>query len=142
DGLYGTDAMGSAPPAGPYDRGRGARVVARARVFLDDHFPVKGLSHADARRYHVHDGALLVDDLPLIEPQKFAGYRGNPRAPDSVFLVNHGLHVELVFDRAHPIGARDQALLADVRLESALSAIMDCEDSVACVDAEDKVLAY
>lgn len=142
DGLYGTDAMGSAPPTGPYDRGRGARVVARARVFLDDHFPVKGLSHADARRYHVHDGALLIDDLPLVEPAKFAGYRGNPRAPESVFLKNNGLHVELVFDRAHPIGERDQALLADVRLESALSAIMDCEDSVACVDAEDKVLAY
>lgn len=142
DGLYGTDAMGSPPPAGGYDRGRGARVVARARVFLDDHFPVAGLSHADARRYHVQNGALLVDDLPLAEPAKFAGWRGNPRAPDAVLLVNNGLHVELVFDRAHPIGARDQAGLADVRLESALTAIMDCEDSVACVDAEDKVLAY
>jgi malate synthase len=142
DALYGTDAMGSAPPAGGYDRGRGARVVARARVFLDDHFPVQGLSHADARRYHVQGGQLLVDDLPLVQPGKFAGYIGNPRAPASVFLKNNGLHVELVFDRAHPIGARDQALLADVRLESALTAIMDCEDSVACVDAEDKVLAY
>jgi len=142
DALYGTDAMGSPPPAGGYDRGRGARVVARARVFLDDHFPVAGLSHADARRYHVQNGALLVDDLPLVDPAKFAGWRGNPKAPDAVLLVNHGLHVELVFDRAHPIGARDQAGLADVRLEAALTAIMDCEDSVACVDAEDKVLAY
>ena len=142
DGLYGTDAMGSAPPAGGYERGRGARVVARARVFLDEAFPVQGTSHADARRYHVQGGQLLIDDLPLVTPAKFAGYIGNPKAPESVFLVNNGLHVELVFDRAHPIGARDQALLADVRLESALSAIMDCEDSVACVDAEDKVLAY
>ena len=142
DALYGTDAMGSAPPPGGYDRGRGARVVARARVFLDDHFPVQGTSHADARRYHVQGGQLLVDDLPLAQPGKFAGYIGNPKAPESVFLKNNGLHVELVFDRAHPIGARDQALLADVRLESALTAIMDCEDSVACVDAEDKVLAY
>ncbi|MCB1394901.1 MAG: malate synthase G, partial [Rhodobacteraceae bacterium] len=142
DCLYGTDAMGSAAPAGGYERGRGARVVARARVFLDEAFPVQGTSHADARRYHVKDGQLLVDDLPLIQPQKFAGYLGNPKAPDSVFLVNNGLHVQLVFDRAHPIGSRDQALLADVRLESALSAIMDCEDSVACVDAEDKVQAY
>ena len=142
DALYGTDAMGSAPPPGGYDRGRGARVVARARVFLDEAFPIEGTSHADARRYHVHDGQLLIDDHPLQEPEKFAGYRGNPRAPEAVLLVNHGLHVALVFDRAHMIGSHDQAGLADVRLESAMTAIMDCEDSVACVDGEDKVQAY
>jgi malate synthase len=142
DALYGTDAMGSAPPKGGYDRGRGARVVARARVFLDETFPIAGASHADVRRYAVQNGALLVDDLPLIDPAKFAGYRGNPKAPDSVLLVNHGLHVELIFDRAHLIGSRDQAALADIVLESAISAIMDCEDSVACVDGEDKTLAY
>ena len=142
DCLYGTDAMGSPPPAGGYDRGRGARVVARARVFLDEPFPIAGTSHADARRYHVKDGALLVDDLPLVEPEKFVGWRGDPRAPQAVLLKNHALHVELVFDRTHVIGARDQAGLADVRLESAISAIMDCEDSVACVDAADKVTAY
>ncbi len=142
DCLYGTDAMGSLPPKGGYERGRGARVVARARVFLDEAFPIEGASHADVRRYYVKDGALLIDDLPLVHPEKFAGYRGNPRAPEAVLLRNNGLHVELVFDRAHFIGARDQACLADVRLESAMSAIMDCEDSVACVDAEDKVQAY
>ncbi|MEM9342553.1 MAG: malate synthase G [Pseudomonadota bacterium] len=142
DGFYGTDAMGSLPPAGAYDRGRGARVVARARVFLDDAFPIEGTSHADARRYHINSGMLLVDDKPLVQPEKFIGYRGHPRAPDAVLLRNNGLHVELVFDRTHTVGARDQAGLADVRLESAVSAIMDCEDSVACVDAEDKVLAY
>ncbi|MBF9030179.1 malate synthase G [Rhodobacterales bacterium HKCCE3408] len=142
DALYGTDAMGSLPPKGGYERGRGARVVTRARVFLDDHFPVEGLSHGDARRYHVEKGRLLVDDRPLETPGKFAGYRGDPRAPEAVLLVNNGLHVELVFDRAHRVGARDQAGLADVRLEAAVSVIMDCEDSVACVDAEDKVLAY
>jgi malate synthase len=142
DCLYGTDAMGSAPPKGAYDRGRGARVVARARVFLDEAFPIDGASHADVRRYYVKDGALLVDDLPLVTPAKFVGYRGNPKAPDAVLLKDNGLHVELVFDRAHFIGARDQALLADVQLESAMSAIIDCEDSVACVDAEDKVQAY
>ena len=142
DCLYGTDAMGSAPPAGGYERGRGARVVARARVFLDEAFPIDGTSHADARRYVVKDGALLVDDLPLVQPGKFVGYKGNPKAPDAILLKNNGLHVELVFDRAHFIGGRDQALLADVQLESAMSAIMDCEDSVACVDAEDKVQAY
>ena len=142
DCLYGTDAMGSEPPSGAYDRGRGARVVARARVFLDEAFPLAGTSHADARRYHVRGGELLVDDMPLVEPEKFIGYRGHPRAPESVLLRNHGLHVELVFDRTHLIGSRDQAGLADVRLESAMSAIMDLEDSVACVDAEDKVGAY
>ncbi|MEJ6398463.1 malate synthase G [Yoonia sp. 208BN28-4] len=142
DAFYGTDAMGTRPPAGGYDRGHGARVVARSRVFLDEAFPIVGKSHADVTRYVVSDGALLVDDQPLAQPEKFVGYRGNPKAPDAVLLRNNGLHVELVFDRAHPIGGRDQALLADVRLESAVSAIMDCEDSVACVDAEDKVLAY
>jgi malate synthase len=142
DCLYGTDAMGSLPPSGGYERGRGARVVARARVFLDEAFPIAGTSHADVRRYYVKDGQLLVDDLPLVDPSKFAGYRGNPKAPDAILLRNNGLHVELVFDRAHFIGSRDQALLADVQLESALTAIMDCEDSVACVDAEDKVGAY
>ena len=142
DALYGTDAMGSLPPPGAYDRGRGARVIARARVFLDEAFPIEGTSHADARRYHVRGGQLLVDDKPLMEPEKFVGWRGHPRAPDAVLLVSNALHVELVFDRTSPIGARDQAGLADVRLEAAVSAIMDCEDSVACVDAADKVLAY
>ncbi len=142
DAFYGTDAMGTPPPAGPYDRGRGARVVARVRVFLDEAFPLKGTSHADVRRYHVSKGALLADDMPLADPGQFVGYRGPAMAPDAVVLRNHGLHVELVFDRAHPIGSRDQADLADVQIESAISAIMDCEDSVACVDAEDKVLAY
>jgi malate synthase len=142
DALYGTDAMGSPAPSGGYDRGRGARVVARARVFLDDTFPIAGASHADVRRYQVIGGALLVDDLPLAAPEKFAGFRGHPKAPDAVLLRNNGLHVELVFDRTHPVGSRDQAGLADVLIESAVSAIMDCEDSVACVDGADKVQAY
>ena len=142
DAFYGTDATDGALPSGPYNRGRGARVVAKARVFLDEAFPLEGTSHADARRYHVSNGQLLVDDMPLVDPAKFIGYQGHPKAPSAVLLRNHGLHVELVFDRTHPIGSRDQAGLADVRLEAAVSAIMDCEDSVACVDAEDKVLAY
>ena len=142
DAFYGTDAMGTPPPSGAYDRGRGARVVARARVFLDEAFPLDGTSHADVHRYHISKGALLADDMPLAQPGKFVGYRGSAMAPDAVVMRNHGLHVELVFDRAHPIGSRDQAALADVQIESAISAIMDCEDSVACVDAEDKVLAY
>ncbi|WP_375228124.1 malate synthase G [Roseobacter sp. S98] len=142
DGFYGTDAMGSQAQPGGYDQGHGARVVARARVFLDEAFPISSLSHADARRYYVSGGELLIDDQPLQQPEKFVGYTGHPKAPDSVMLRNNGLHVQLVFDRTHVIGSRDQAGLADVQMESAVSAIMDCEDSVACVDAEDKVLAY
>ena len=142
DALYGTDAMGVPPPSGGYDRGHGARVVARARVFLDEAFPLQGLAHTDATRYRVADGALLVDDAPLVHPEKFAGYRGAPDDPSAILLVNNGLHVELVFDRDHRIGGKDRAGLADVRLESAVSAIMDCEDSVACVDAADKIGAY
>ena len=142
DSLYGTDAMGAFDQAEGYDRGRGARVVARARVFLDNAFPIIGASHADVKRYYVSDKQLFVDDLPLVSPEKFIGYSGNPKAPNSVLLKNNGLFVVLVFDRAHVVGSRDQAGLADVRIESALSAIIDLEDSVACVDGEDKVNAY
>ena len=134
--------MGAFDQAEGYDRGRGARVVARARVFLDNAFPIIGASHADVKRYYVRDKQLLVDDLPLVSPEKFIGYSGNPKAPNSVLLKNNGLFVVLVFDRAHVVGSRDQAGLADVRIESALSAIIDLEDSVACVDGEDKVNAY
>ncbi|MEM7521953.1 MAG: hypothetical protein AAF307_13080, partial [Pseudomonadota bacterium] len=103
DAFYGTDAMGVTPPSGGYNQGHGARVVARSRVFLDEAFPVDGVSHADARRYTVSNGALMVDDAPLMHPGKFVGYRGHPRAPEAVLLRNNGLHVELVFDRTHPI---------------------------------------
>ena len=117
-------------------------VVARARVFLDNAFPIIGASHADVKRYYVSERQLLVDDFPLVSPEKFIGYSGNPKAPNSILLKNNGLFVVLVFDRAHVVGSRDQAGLADVRIESALSAIIDLEDSVACVDGEDKVNAY
>ncbi len=103
DCFYGTDSMGSIPPTGGFERGRGARVVARSRVFLDEAFPIEGTSHTDVRRYYVNNGQLLIDDKPLVEPSKFVGYTGNPKAPDTVILVNNGLHVELVFDRAHSV---------------------------------------
>ncbi len=142
DALYGTDALGSAPAKGSYDATRGAQVVARAKAFLDESFPLTGQTHAGASSYVITDGQLIVDGKPLAEPAQFIGYRGDPEAPTNVLLINNGLHVELIFDRGHPIGKDDPAGLADVQLESAMSAIMDCEDSVACVDAEDKVLAY
>ncbi|ETA51350.2 malate synthase G [Ponticoccus alexandrii] len=142
DGFYGTDAMGGLPPKGGFDDGRGARVVARAAVFLDQIFPLTETSHVRAQAYSVKDGALTVDGSALKTPEAFVGYRGEASAPSSVLLKNNGLHVELVFDRSHPIGAQTPSGLADVLLESAVSAICDCEDSVACVDAADKVLAY
>ncbi len=142
DAFYGTDAMGAPPPGGGYERGRGARVVTRVRVFLDNIFPIAGASHGDMTSYVVIDGKLVINGKQLERPEKFAGYRGNPAAPEAILLVNNGLHVELVFDRTSPLGMHDQAGQADVLLESAMSAIMDCEDSVAAVDAEDKVLAY
>ncbi len=142
DGFYGTDAMGTAAPAGPFDTGRGARVVSRAAVFLDEAFTVAGTSHGKAASYTVKDGALMVDGSGLVQPEKFVGYAGTPDAPTAIVLQNNGLHVVLVFDRDHPIGKTSPSGLADVVLESAVSAIVDCEDSVACVDAEDKVLAY
>lgn len=142
DAFYGTDAIGTPPVAGPFDQGRGARVVARVAVFLDETFAAQGTSHGAAKEYRVADGALLVDGQPLIEPDKFAGYRGTADSPSSVLLRNHNLHIELVFDRSHPIGSISPSGLADVRAEAAVSAIVDCEDSVACVDADDKVAAY
>ncbi len=142
DCLYGTDAMGPVPEAAGFDAGRGARVVMWSAVFLDEVFPLAGTSHGRASRYAVVDGRLDVDGSPLMAPGKFAGYRGDPDAPSAILLRNNGLHVELVFDRTHPIGRTTASGLADVVVESALSAIIDCEDSVACVDAEDKVAAY
>ncbi|MFW2589352.1 malate synthase G [Sagittula sp. SSi028] len=141
DGLYGTDAMGPVPSGG-FDDGRGARVVARASVFLDEVFPLQATSHAKATQYSIEGGALLVDGSPLKTPAAFVGYTGDASAPASVLLRNNSLHVELVFDRNHPIGKTTASGIADVRMESAVSAIVDCEDSVACVDGADKTLAY
>ncbi|MFK7940665.1 MAG: malate synthase G [Roseovarius sp.] len=142
DVLYGTDAIGNRPKPGGYDLGRGARVVTRVRVILDDHFPLEGGSHGDAKLYFVDQDGLSVDGKRLEDPSKFLGYRGDPTAPEGILLINNGLHVELYFNREHTIGRHDQAGMADVILESAVTAIMDCEDSVAAVDAADKVLAY
>jgi malate synthase len=142
DAFYGTDALGSLPAKGPYDAARGAEVVAKARVFLDRAFPLDGISHADATSYVITDGALVVDGKPLADATQFVGYRGAQDAPSAILLRNNALHAEIVFDRDHAIGKTDKAGIADVRLESAVSAIMDCEDSVACVDAEDKTQAY
>ncbi len=145
DALYGTDALGAAPAAPGYDPARGAQVIAWAKGFLDTAFPLVAGPWAEVTRLWVQDGGLFAEcgeETGLKDPAQFVGYRGAPGAPEAIVLKNKGLHVVVEVDAGSRIGADDPAGIADVKLESALSSIMDCEDSVACVDAADKVLAY
>jgi malate synthase len=137
DALYGTDALGDRPAAGGYDPERGARVVAWGRAFLDEIAPLTDGSHADVTAYRIEESRLVTDRGTLSDPSLLAGWRG-----PSPLLRNHGLHVEIRVDPDHPVGAADKAGVADILLESAVTAIMDCEDSVAAVDAEEKVAVY
>jgi malate synthase len=150
DALYGTDAI---PESEGCERGRGynplrgARVIAFARQFLDQAAPLAIESHQDACGYRIVAGALQVslDDgqqTGLRQPQQLLGYRGAPEAPSALLLQHHGMHIEIVLDRQTAIGRTDPAGISDVVLESALSTILDLEDSVAAVDAEDKILGY
>ncbi|OIQ33546.1 MAG: malate synthase G [Alphaproteobacteria bacterium MedPE-SWcel] len=139
DALYGTDAMGDLPEGKGYDADRGARVIAWGRAFLNETFPLAEGSWNDLEALSVEDGRLTP---ALADAAQFAGYVGDAASPSRVLLKNNGLHVILEVDRAGTIGASDPAGLNDITLESALSTIMDCEDSVACVDAADKVTAY
>jgi malate synthase len=146
DALYGTDAMGDAPGPGGYDPVRGARVIAWARNFLDSAVPLAGGRHADVTAYRIVGGALQAQTpggaLGLADPACLAGWRGTEASPSAILLRHNGLHIEITIDRQHAIGATDAAGVADVLLEAAVTTIMDCEDSVAAVDAEDKALAY
>jgi malate synthase len=139
DALYGTDALGDLPAGGGYDAARGARVVTRAKAFLDEAAPLAEGSHADVTGWSVVDGALSP---ALKDAGQFVGFMGDAAAPASILLAHNGLHIELVIDRKHPVGRGDAAGLADVVLESALTTIVDLEDSVAAVDAADKAEAY
>ena len=149
DALYGTDAIpedGGATRAGVYNQVRGERVIARAKAILDQAVPLAGASHADVTGYAVEGGGLVArtasGGVGLRDASALAGWRGEAVAPSVVLLAHHGLHLELVLDRNHPIGRADKAGVADVVLESALTTIMDCEDSVAAVDAADKAEVY
>ncbi|MCW5665201.1 MAG: malate synthase G [Piscinibacter sp.] len=150
DALYGTDVLSEddgCEKAGAYNPKRGARVIEYARYVLDRCVPLKKGSHIDSTAYRVVDNNLAVTlqsgrTVGLKNPAQFVGFQGEMDAPRSVLLSHHGLHLDIRIDRAHPIGATDPAGVADLVLEAALSTILDLEDSVAVVDAEDKVLAY
>ena len=149
DALYGTDALpdeGEIARAKGFNPKRADAVIARGRAFLDAHFPLADGSHADALTYKVHNGHLAVvlhsGEVGLKNGAQFAGYTGAAAAPGSVLLKNHNLHADIILDSSHPIGKADTAGIADIILEPAISTIMDCEDSVAAVDALDKVQVY
>ena len=149
DALYGSDAIseaGGAERGGGYNPVRGQRVIDHVRKFLDEACPLDGASHADARQYRVANGRLEADCGAAVhglrDPAQFAGYLGAEENPLAVLLVNHGLHIEIAIDREHEVGAADPAGVKDVALEAAITTIQDCEDSVAAVDAADKVEVY
>ncbi|RUM96514.1 malate synthase G [Pseudaminobacter arsenicus] len=145
DALYGTDAIsdeGGAEKGKGYNPKRGEKVIAWGRNLLDESAPLKSGSWTDAGVLSIKDGQLAVGSTGLGDPAQFVGYRGDAASPSAVLLRKNGLHIEIVIDRNHMIGKTDAAGIADLIVESALTTIQDCEDSVAAVDAEDKVVAY
>jgi malate synthase len=149
DALYGTDAIPEqgAPRGGTYNPQRGARVIAFARDFLDQNFALAQGSHRDSVQYRAADNGLEVtlkdgQTTRLKQAAAFKGFQGERSSPNVLLLEHHGLHVELRVDRTHYIGRDDPAGISDVVLESAITTIQDCEDSVAAVDAEDKIHVY
>lgn len=155
DALYGTDVISeddgaTKTPAGAssgYNPVRGDKVIAYARKFLDDSVPLTNSAWTEVKSFAVDDGALVVTlgdglETTVAAPAEFVGYSGDAQSPSAVLLVHHGLHIEILIDPTSPIGSTDAAGIKDVVLESAVTTIMDFEDSVAAVDAEDKVLGY
>ncbi|WP_045521620.1 malate synthase G [Neobacillus niacini] len=150
DALYGTDVIsdeGGAKNQGGYNPVRGEKVIAFAREFLDQSVPLQDGSHKDALRYTIDQGSLVVKlrnghKTRLQNEEKFTGYQGDSTQPSAVLLKNNDNYFEIQIDQSHPIGKTDAAGVKDILLESALTSIMDCEDSVAAVDAQDKVLVY
>lgn len=148
DALYGTDVIPKqASQIKGYDEARGVEVIAYARKWLDAHFQLSSGSFSDATLLQVADNTLSItlssgETVTLADSSKFVGYRGEALAPSSILLKNNGLHAEIVIDALSPIGKTDPAHIKDINLEAALTTIMDCEDSVAAVDGEDKTLVY
>ncbi|MBT6125756.1 MAG: malate synthase G, partial [Halieaceae bacterium] len=150
DALYGTDVIseeGGAERGGAYNPVRGDKVIAYARDFLNEHCPLTSSDHTQAVAYTIADGKLQVElndgvISALANPEQLVAFTGNADAPSGVLLRHNGLHIEIQIDPSTPIGATDKAGVKDVCLESALTTIQDCEDSVAAVDAEDKVVVY
>ena len=150
DALYGTDVLSEddgAEKGSTYNPVRGFKVMAYARQFLDKALPLANGSHIESTSYSVVNNELLItlrdsSQVRLANPDQLIGYQGEAQNPTAILLKNNGLHIELQIDHHHPIGKADKAGLKDVLLEAALTTIMDCEDSVAAVDAEDKVNVY
>jgi malate synthase len=149
DALYGTDVIadtGGAERGKGYNPVRGQKVIGFARGVLDEAAPLDGASWRDAAGISIKDGKLTVatkdETVGLKNASRFVGYDGAEEAPDAVLLCHHGLHLEILIDRKHPIGKDDPAGIADIAVEAAMTTIMDLEDSIAAVDAEDKVAAY
>ncbi len=150
DALYGTDAVeqsGDLAPGKGYNPKRGDAVIAFAREFLDSSIPLAQGSHKNVTAYTVSEGRLKAklndgSESGLASPELFAGYNGSADAPSSLLFLHNGLHIDILIDKNSPIGSQDPAGVKDIVLEAALSTIMDCEDSVAAVDGEDKALVY
>jgi malate synthase len=150
DALYGTDAIpedSGAARAGHYNPIRGAAVISFVRSFLDEILPLTSGSHAEVTNHAVNRGELEAtfpdgSSVGLVAEEQLRGYKGLPRRPESVLFVHHGFHIELQFDALDPVGAFDRAGVKDVVVEAAPTTIVDFEDSVAAVDAEEKVDAY
>jgi malate synthase len=147
DALYGTDALGDLPKSSGFDAERGARVIAWARDFLNKSCPLAAGDWTKARGFAVDQGIMLITLADgsvsgLSNPAQFDGYMGDNASPRALMLTNNGLHIGLTINKDHPIGSTDAANIADIVLESALTTIMDLEDSIAAVDGEDKAAAY
>ena len=147
DALYGTDALTSEKASKGYDSKRGALVISFAKDLLDTHLPLLQASHGQVIQYAINDGQLVCTlenghFVLLADPAQFIGYQGDATAPKTILLKHNNLHLELHVDRQHIIGASDLAGVKDIVMEAAVSTIMDCEDSVTAVDAEDKVIVY